>query len=412
MRRDDPDYRAWVERGRSITVETAASLVQFRPMRGYEKAHERMGPCPVCGGTDGFAINVKKNVWNCRKGATGGKDGVGLVMHCLRLSFPDALERLIGPPPDDSVRDAAERLRRRREAEAALHKLQADNEHQRHTDERAANAYRAKERRWAYNAWVNAGRPIAGSPALAYCEARGLLLPPGLRMRWNPDWPLFDRNTDGQPVEVHRGPAIFLPILRPDGHFDGLHATWFDPDRPGEKIFVTNADGERVPAKKVRGLKKGNHICLSEAPDATRLFVGEGFETVLSAYRALVARQSPLLERATWWTSVDLGNLAGKATRDSRMIHPTETFTDKAGRTRRRQIPGPIPDMDDLALAIPDAITDLYLIGDGDSEPVRTRNAMERAARRHKRPGRRIYIVFAKPGFDFNDMLRGRDRVA
>jgi len=410
--RDDPDYRAWVERGRAVTVETAAGVARFRPMRGYEKAHERMGPCPVCGGTDGFAINVKKGAWNCRKGGTGGKDGLGLIMHCLGLKFPDAIERLIGPPPDDTVKDAADRARRQREAQEVLRRQQEDNARDAARRDRDNDHYRQQERRWAYNAWVSASRPIAGTPAESYCAARGLLLPPSLRIRWHPDWPLYDRNADGKLLEVHRGPAIFLPIVRADGLFDGLHATWFDNDRPGEKIYVTNTEGERVPAKKVRGLKKGNHIRLAETPGFTRLFVGEGFETVLSPYRALTERRSRLLDRSAWWTSVDLGNLAGKATKESRMMHPTETFVDKAGRTRRRQIPGAEPDMDDLAMVVPDCVTDLYLIGDGDSEPVRTRNALTRAAHRHKRPGRQIFIVPAKAGFDFNDMLRGRDRVA
>lgn len=409
--RDDPDYRAWVERGRAVSVETAAAYVRFRPVKGYEKAIERMGPCPACNGRDGFAINTSKNAWNCRKGGAGGKDGVGIVMHCLGLNFPDAIERLIGPPPDDTAKDAAERAARAAAAKAELDRIQQENARQRREDERAANDYRAKERLWARNAWTKAGRPIAGTPAEAYCHARGLLLPPDLRIRWHPDWPLYDGfDENKKPILVHRGPAVFLPILRPDGFFDGLHATWFDPDRPGEKIYVTNAKGERVSAKKVRGLKKGNHISLTEDPGFTRLFVGEGFETVLSPYRALVVRRSPLLAGSAWWTSVDLGNLAGKAL--DRVMHPTETFADKRGRTRRRQIPGTEPDMSDHAMVVPDQVTDLYLIGDGDSEPVRTHNALERAAHRHKRPGRRIFIVFAKDGFDFNDMLRGRDRVA
>ncbi len=378
--RDDPDYRAWVERGRAVSVETAAAYVRFQPMKGYEKATERMGPCPVCNGRDGFAINTTKNVWNCRKGGAGGKDGVGLVMHCLGLNFPDAIERLIGPPPDDAAKDAAERAARAAAAQAELKRIREENERDAEERAKASDKYREKERLWARNAWKNAGREIDGTPAEIYCSARGLYLPPGLRIRWNPDWPLFDRNADGKPIEVHRGPAIFLPILRPDGYFDGLHATWFDPARPGEKIYVTNAKGERVPAKKVRGLKKGNHIRLSEPTGFTRLFVGEGFETVLSPFRALSVRISPLLAGSAWWTSVDLGNLAGKAT--DRMMHPTETFTDKAGRTRRRQIPGTEPDMSDHAMVVPDQVTDLYLIGDGDSEPVRTRNALKRAAHR------------------------------
>ena len=39
---------------------------------------ELVGPCPACGGTDRFAINAAKGVFNCRScGANGG--GVNLV---------------------------------------------------------------------------------------------------------------------------------------------------------------------------------------------------------------------------------------------------------------------------------------------------------------------------------------------
>ena len=33
---------------------------------------DRYGPCPVCGGTDRFSVNVKKQVWNCRGCGLGG----------------------------------------------------------------------------------------------------------------------------------------------------------------------------------------------------------------------------------------------------------------------------------------------------------------------------------------------------
>jgi hypothetical protein len=66
-----------------------------------------------------------------------------------------------------------------------------------------------------------------------------------------------------------------------------------------------------------------------------------------------------------------------------------------------------MPDPDDVGLSIPDSVSELILLGDGDSEPVLTRFAMMRAARRYSRPGRVIRIAMAPAGVDFNDVLRG-----
>jgi hypothetical protein len=56
---------------------------------------ERVGPCPVCGGKDRFAINIKKQIWNCRGCAKGG-DVVDLVRHLDGVTFKDAVQTLGG----------------------------------------------------------------------------------------------------------------------------------------------------------------------------------------------------------------------------------------------------------------------------------------------------------------------------
>ena len=171
-----------------------------------------------------------------------------------------------------------------------------------------------------------------------------------------------------------------------------------------------------MPAKKIRGIKSGGHIVLVEPgraaavglPDGDavlrRLFIGEGFETVLSVWTALAARRSRLLDGAGFRTSVDLGNLGGKAS--DRIPHPTETKTDSAGRVRRVKVPGIVPDLESRAVVVPASVEDLHLIGDGDSEPFRTRCVLARAAARHARPNRVVRLVMAPKGQDFNDMIR------
>ena len=58
-------------------------------------ASERVGPCPVCGGRDRFAINSKKQVWHCR-GCGAGGNVIDLVRHVRGCLFREAVEFLTG----------------------------------------------------------------------------------------------------------------------------------------------------------------------------------------------------------------------------------------------------------------------------------------------------------------------------
>jgi hypothetical protein len=88
---------------------------------------ELIGPCPVCGGRDRFAVNPKKAVWNCRGSGKGG-DVIDLVRHLDGCGFNDAVEQLTGEKSAgfDQARHAkakaegAERQRRQHEKAAWL----------------------------------------------------------------------------------------------------------------------------------------------------------------------------------------------------------------------------------------------------------------------------------------------------
>lgn len=86
---------AMVAVARSIRLE---SEIVRRGIKLAPGGAERCGPCPVCGGTDRFSINVKKQVWNCRGCATGG-DVIALVQHIDAFGFKEAVEMLAGPAP-------------------------------------------------------------------------------------------------------------------------------------------------------------------------------------------------------------------------------------------------------------------------------------------------------------------------
>jgi Toprim domain/CHC2 zinc finger len=66
---------------------------------------ERVGPCPVCGGKDRFAVNIRKQIWNCRGCARGG-DVVDLVQHIDQCDFKTAVATLGGDETRPIIRPA------------------------------------------------------------------------------------------------------------------------------------------------------------------------------------------------------------------------------------------------------------------------------------------------------------------
>jgi DNA primase len=82
-----------IERARSVDILSVAAHygARLRKAGGGEFA----GSCPLCGGTDRFAVNVRKNIWNCRGCGKGG-DVIELVRHLSGCDLTEAIERLTG----------------------------------------------------------------------------------------------------------------------------------------------------------------------------------------------------------------------------------------------------------------------------------------------------------------------------
>ena len=245
-----------------------------------------------------------------------------------------------------------------------------------------AQAIEAARRIWA----EAAGHDIA--PAAAYLAGRGIVFDrwPGT-LRCLPDRS-YVRKVGREWVEYHRGPAMIAAVQAPDGSLAAVHQTWINPDRPGDKAKIIGPDGEPLPAKLVRGSKKGGAIRLTPIPPAGGVLVmGEGIETTASV---MMARP---IEGAAYWAGVDLGNMAGR----------------QIGRHSG------VPDLDDRdAFLPPPWIGRLIYLQDGDSDPKATRAKLDAGLRRARHacgPGlRRAEIVAAPPGKDFNDVLReGQD---
>jgi hypothetical protein len=266
----------------------------------------------------------------------------------------------------------------------------------------ASAIYRERERKRLQDAFWLPAKHWLGTPVEAYLRGRGVILPRNAQVRYHPSMPMFVDGREDRPALLHRGPAQLAAFFDAGQVFRGLHITWLDSSGPKGKAAIVNPEtGEVLPAKKMRGTKAGCYLDLGGAENPRRVIAGEGIETVAAVCTAL-HRAGRDLSSTAFRAAGDLGNLAGKAS--ATLPHPT--LKDPAGRTRK--VPGPEPDMSSQAMPLPDCCTSLVLLGDGDSEPFLTRNALERASHRHVKGGRAIRSVFAPDGTDFNDLLAAR----
>lgn len=376
-------------RDRNPVTDLAGRWVSLR--RGQRGG--MVGPCPLHSpdpsARDSTSFECWPDRWVCATCQDGG-DVIKLVMLRESMDFRSAVAWLGGAQEIDPAEAA------RREAEAKAKRAKAE----------AASAYFREQERERLHAFWRAASPVVGTPVEAYLALRGLTAPPGARLRAHPHMPYFvprSRAGGGRAPwqRIHTGPAMLAAIIGPDGRFSGLHITWIDLAQPKGKVVLADPEtGEILPSKKVRGTKNGGHVELVRCANPHRLIIGEGIETVLSPYAAMLATGRSL-DGTAFWSSADLGNLAGAAAKDCRVPHPTAK--DRAGRAMR--IPGAEPDFASEAVVIPESVVDLRLLGDGDSDPFATHLAMERARARHAREGRRISIPWPDNGKDFNSML-------
>src|SRR5262245_7146452 len=87
------DRQAWIGRARAVPIEDEIARRNIKLQR--QSKSELVGPCPVCGGTDRFSINTKKQVFNCR-GCRKGGSVVDMVQHLDECDFDAAVIALTG----------------------------------------------------------------------------------------------------------------------------------------------------------------------------------------------------------------------------------------------------------------------------------------------------------------------------
>ena len=371
------------------------SMIESHVKLGPENARGvRSGPC-LCEPVRGKAplwVNTSTQTWGClRSGGCGGD-----VFDCLAqlegLSFTSAFHKLAGAcieaSPEAIAQANGERNQRRQ-----VHEARA-----------AAELERQRERAWAI--W-NATKPSRGTLVDAYFRWRGIEPPANAGLRYSSAEPYYDASAsgDGRPEIIWRGPCMVAPIRRQCGVFAGVHLTWLDPrlassalpEGGGGKATIARADGTPMPAKKMRGVKRGGAIRLNQAwsgEGRTVLLVGEGIETTATALQAC-QRHTPGM-RFVGWAACDLGNISGGG------LGPSTPHPDKPGRW----VPSIDPDPTRPGVMPPDWADVTILLGDGDSDPVVTRARLECGRRRFEAAGRRCAVAMAPDGTDFNDLAK------
>jgi hypothetical protein len=170
----------------------------------------------------------------------------------------------------------------------------------------------------------------------------------------------------------------------------GIHRTYLDPVRPQKVAFHWVCGKEDwPPAKKMYGAAYGGLIPLG--PIGETLALGEGVETTRAWFQLGVGGDDVTLAAAG-----SLNNLSGACT--GTIPHPTLT-NPKTGKPVL--IPNGIPDMGRPGMILPPQVKRLFLLGDGDSEPLMTRARVLCAARRFRSQGIEVSVHMAPSGCDF-----------
>jgi phage/plasmid primase-like uncharacterized protein len=237
--------RELIERARANDILAVAQHYTKLKRAG---AGEYVGPCPVCGGTDRFSININKGVFNCR-GCTKGGDVIALLVHATGRTFTEALQILTGEPPPR--REVTERAQRQR-----------------------GPGDEADQHRKAGWLWSQA-KPIAGSTAERYLRGRGIsgALPATLRYL---------------PARDPYPPALIAALAIPDEPEPGLLAA----PRHVEsvhliKILPDGSDRLRETKAKITiGMPCGRPVVLSPVNDLCGLAITEGIENALTIAEA------------------------------------------------------------------------------------------------------------------------------
>jgi phage/plasmid primase-like uncharacterized protein len=233
-----------IERARAVRIEDE---IARRDIKLKREGAELVGPCPVCGGRNRFAVNTRKQVFNCRGCGTGG-DVIKLMQFLDGCDFVSAIGTLVG----DCVRTPTAR---------PPNTKRSDDE-----DDKASAA-----------AWLWSQRqPITkGTPPWSYLRKRGYTGPIPATLGYLPPrgpHPPAMIAAFGVADELEPGTLAAPKVVR------GVHLTRLTSE--GDKAL--NVAGK---TKIMLGVCKGTPITISPPNDLLGMAVTEGIEDALSVYQ-------------------------------------------------------------------------------------------------------------------------------
>jgi putative DNA primase/helicase len=237
------------------------------------------GPCPACGGKDRYRFDNRtgRGDWICgvQGAGCGAGDGFRLLMGALNINFSQA--RTIVMEQAGLKEQSDDRpLPAPRVAQPVSEPTIA----------RPTQRVRAVLRESCLIEDCEAVR--------AYMESRRLWpLPPGHCLRAHPSVPYWDKDDNGQPIQVGRFAALVAPVRDRSGELVTVHVTYIQAD--GQKLQIYD------PRKLLSPLTGREGCAVQMMAHGSILGVAEGIETALSA---AVMHDVPV------WPTINAGLLA------------------------------------------------------------------------------------------------------
>jgi len=380
---NDPEFETWKQR--ALDADILAVAQELGATLKRSGAGEWVGPCPSCGGDDRFGVNTVKRVFLCRGSAQG--DIISMVQHIEGCNFVAAVESI--------TKEAAPRGQASDLPDPEVEKERREERKQAERDKKAkVEAADEASTAWAVRVF-EAARPIKGTLAEVYLKTTRGLHPTPEQLddfRFSPSLPYHgyaDEHSNGE-TKLGDFPAMVAAIRDITGKIIGVHRTFLDPAAP----IKLKPPGwqKKNRAKKVGGKAGGGLIHLGQIGRA--IAIGEGIETTLSFYELGYGPDD-----LTIAAGYSLGNLSGAAT--GSLPHP---------KVPKRSIYNGEPNMERPGMVLPDQVEEVYLLGDGDSDPAITRAYLLTAARRFRALGKTVFVCMAPDKKDFNDVLLDEQR--
>jgi phage/plasmid primase-like uncharacterized protein len=261
-----PGFEAWVQRAKAVHI---GAVLRQRNIKLYGRGGNLAGPCPVCGGTDRFAVHLSKQVFNCRSCGGKGHGAVSFVMFADGVGFIEAIKRInISAPPTDGDKTGT------------ISDPVGDDE--------------AKRTSAALRLWREAG-PIEGTIGIRYLER---------------ERSIFDLPPDPHNVLRFHRHCVFGQDKTGKCIFHGcvlaLYRDIVTNEPTGVHRIALDANGKLI-GRMGLGRKQGSAIKFWDDSQVTSgLVIGEGVETTIAAAMHVQLRGTALRPA---WSLVDAGNL-------------------------------------------------------------------------------------------------------